>query len=250
MKTMTNPAAIEISPEVAVRLSGTGGQGLLLAGKILAEAAAIYDGLSVVQTNSYGPEARGGASRSEVVISRDEVDDLKSSSFDILICLSQQACDAYYGGLKEGGVLIVDSTNVSVVPTSRAIELPMTRMAVEECGSKLLANTIALGVLCGYTSVVTFDALNSAIASSLRADLVAVNAKALKMGYDAAMAILKALPERRQVDTRSYSLARPQLSEEKAAPRRGRSKPSERTAVQPSMRAAYHTAVYARMHRR
>lgn len=210
---MRDDTDIQVSPKVAVLLSGTGGQGLLLAGRILAEAAAIHDGLNVVQTNSYGPEARGGASRSEVVMSPGDVDDLRSSSFDILICLSQKACDAYYGALIENGLLIVDSTNVSVVPTSRAIEIPMTMMAVEECGTKVVTNMVALGVLCGISDLVTFEALKSAVSSTMRSDLVSMNIKALDLGYRVARNVLVHIAEKRNRQIRNYGFLRGKRSE-------------------------------------
>lgn len=197
-----------IYPKVAVRLSGNGGQGLLLAGRVLAEAAAIFNGLNVAQTNSYGPEARGGASRSEVVISPGPVDDIRCSRFDILVGLSQKACDAYYSSLKDHGLVIVDSTNVSVVPTSRAIEVPMTMMAVEECGNVMVTNMIALGVLCGYSDLVSFDSLSSAIKSTLRANLVPLNLKAIELGYNAARAIIGAMPEKRRQLITKYGFSR------------------------------------------
>ena len=200
--------SMDITPKVAIRLSGTGGQGLLLAGRILAEAAAIYDGLNVVQSNSYGPEARGGASRSEVVMSRGEVDDLRCKDFDILICLSQKACDSYYADLIERGTLIVDSTNVNVVPTSRAIEVPMTKMAVEDCGDRMATNVIALGVLCGVSEVVTLKALESALAVLLRKDLVDRNKKALRLGYEAGRQIVEGTHDRKRFGMRDFSFVR------------------------------------------
>lgn len=196
---------IHIAPKVAIRLSGTGGQGLLLAGRILAEAAAIHGGLNAVQSNSYGPEARGGASRSEVVVSAGEIDDLRCKKFDILLCLSQKSCDAYYGSLLESGVLITDSTNVTVVPTSRAVDVPMTQIAVEECGNALVTNIIALGVLCGYTHVVTLDSLIAAIESTMRKDLAPLNIKALQLGFAAAEKFVGGMSDRRQSQVRSYS---------------------------------------------
>ena len=214
---------MDLTPKVAIRLSGTGGQGLLLAGRILAEAAAIYDGLNVVQSNSYGPEARGGASRSEVVMSRGEVDDLRCRNFDILICLSQKACDSYYGDLVERGALIVDSTNVGVVPTSRAVEVPMTQMAVEECGDRMATNIIALGVLCGYSGVVTLKALNSALETSLRKDLLERNRKALKLGYDAGKEIAERTPDKKRTGLRDFSFIR-EAAAGKDHKRNGRSK--------------------------
>lgn len=203
--TSTCIAEPQIAPKVAVRLSGTGGQGLLLAGRVLAEAAAIHDGLNVVQTNSYGPEARGGASRSEVVISAGEVDDLRCRNFDVLVCLSQKACDAYYGALVENGLLILDSTNVTVVPTSRAIEVPMTRMAVEKCGNAMVTNMISLGVLCGCSDLVTFAALRAAVESTVRRDLVTLNLKAIELGYAAGRRTVEDMPERMRLQVRNFS---------------------------------------------
>jgi Pyruvate/2-oxoacid:ferredoxin oxidoreductase gamma subunit len=123
----------------------------------------------------------------------------------MLLCLSQKSCDTYYSSLEEGGVLIIDSTNVTVVPTSRAVEAPMTRMAAEECGNKVVTNIIALGALCGYTHVVTLDSLVAALKSTLRADLVPMNIKALHLGYAAAEQFISGLPEKRRAQIRNYS---------------------------------------------
>ncbi|MFL7791064.1 MAG: 2-oxoacid:acceptor oxidoreductase family protein, partial [Anaerolineae bacterium] len=87
-----------------IRLAGTGGQGIILAGVLLAEAA-VRDGMNVVQTQSYGPEARGGASRSEVIISDEEIDYPKVIEADMMLCLSQEACDRYSGRLRKNGML-------------------------------------------------------------------------------------------------------------------------------------------------
>lgn len=97
-----------------ISLSGTGGQSLILAGIILAEAA-ILDGKQTIQTQSYGMEARGGANKSEVLISDQKIDYPKAST-DILLAMSQESCDKYIGLLKEGGQLIVDTTLVKNVP--------------------------------------------------------------------------------------------------------------------------------------
>ncbi len=99
-----------------IRLSGSGGQGLILAGKILAEAAAIYEGLNAVQTQSYGPEARGGASKAEVVISDTEIEYPKAIELDLLLSLTQESCMKYSSDLKEGGILIIDSSFVKDPP--------------------------------------------------------------------------------------------------------------------------------------
>ncbi len=205
----------EIAPHIAVRLSGTGGQGLLLAGQVLAQAAGLYNGLNVVQTNSYGPEARGGASRSQIVMSKGEVDDLASPKVDILISLSQKSCDKYFKDLRSDGLLIVDSTNVGVVPTTRAIEVPMTEMAREECKNVMVTNIISLGVLCGYGNLVSNKALQSALKAILRASLVKVNLKALKMGYDIGKNLIDSLTGKERHKVHDYGFVRDWKSKRK-----------------------------------
>jgi len=127
-----------------IRLAGSGGQGLVLAGVILAEAAGIYDGKFVCQTQSYGPEARGGASKAEVVISDAEIDYPKAIRPDVLLALNQKSLDVFLGDLKEGGVLLVDADLVREVPESGALSIPFTRLA-REAGRELMANIVALG---------------------------------------------------------------------------------------------------------
>lgn len=175
----------KLQPYVTVRLSGTGGQGLILAGRLLAEAASIYEGLNVVQTNSYGPEARGGASRSEVVIGKGEIDILHSPVIDALVCLSQQACDTYYGDLGKDGLLITDSMLVGVVPTARAVEIPVTGIA-QKLGNKMTANVIALGVLVALTKVVKLESLKAAVAARAPKAYLELNVQAVDAGHQAA----------------------------------------------------------------
>jgi 2-oxoglutarate ferredoxin oxidoreductase subunit gamma len=112
-----------------IRLSGSGGQGIILSGIILAEALGLYEGKFVAQTQSYGPEARGGASKAEVIASDEEIDYPKAIKLDLLLAMNQKSCDEYYRDLKEDGTLIVDSTFVNQVPTSKAIQIPFTKIA-------------------------------------------------------------------------------------------------------------------------
>ncbi len=179
-------------------LSGTGGQGLQLMGRLLAEAGAIDGGLNVVQSRSYGPEARGGASRSQVVLSRGEIDDLRNPSCNVLICLSQQACDRYYTTLRENGLFIVDSTTVHVVPTTRVVELPMAQIATDTAKTRMAANVVALGVLSGCSNLVTLKALESATRRTVKERFLKGNLKALAAGYAAGKAFLASLPPARR----------------------------------------------------
>jgi len=166
-----------------VRLAGEGGQGMILAGVILAEAAAVHDGLNAVQTQSYGPEARGGASRSEVIIARGEIDYPKVMVADLLLCMSQEACDRFYNQVKDDGCIIVDSTNVSRVPSHRAIAVPITQIAERETGRRITASMVALGFLSGLSGVVSKQALEKAVADRVPAGTEEMNLKALAAGF-------------------------------------------------------------------
>jgi 2-oxoglutarate ferredoxin oxidoreductase subunit gamma len=145
----------KVSYRYEIRLSGSGGQGLILMGIILAEAAGIYDGKYVAQTQSYGPEARGGSSKSEVIVSDEEIDYPKAIRLDLLLAMNQKSCDDFYPDLKPEGLLIVDSTFVTQVPTPKAFQIPFTRIAREKFKREVVANIIALGALSQLTPVVS-----------------------------------------------------------------------------------------------
>ena len=165
-----------------VRLAGAGGQGMVLAGRILAEAVAIYDGRNAVQTQDYGPEARGGSSKSEIVISDGEIHYPKVIRADLLVCMSQEASDRYYYDLKRDGLLILDSTHVDRSPTSRAIAVPMTRIAAEVTGREITASMVALGLVCGLTGIVSQEALEQAITARAPRGTVEMNLAAMQAG--------------------------------------------------------------------
>ena len=166
-----------------IRLAGEGGQGMILAGIILAEAAAIYDGQNAVQTQSAGPESRGGASKAEVIISRDEIDYPEVIVADVLVALSQEACDKYASSLKKDGLLIVDADRVGRVPVSRAHKVPITRLAVEATGKAITANVVALGVLVGLTGIVSRQAIEKAVMARAPKGTEALNLAALNTGF-------------------------------------------------------------------
>jgi len=175
----------QMAVRTEIRLAGEGGQGMILAGIILAEAAAIYDGKQVTQTQSYGPEARGGASKSEVVIADGEIDHPEVMAPDALVALSQEGFTKYAPGVKPGGLLIVDSEKVTNSPAS-AIRIPITRLAFEATGKAITANTVALGVLVGLTGVVSPQALEKAVTARAPRGTEEMNRKALEAGFAAA----------------------------------------------------------------
>lgn len=167
-----------------ITLSGTGGQGLILAGIILAEAA-ILDGKQSIQTQSYGPEARGGASKSDVIISENEIDYPKVLSADILLAMSQEACVKYIKRLKNGGKLLVDTTFVKETPefSGSLVQLPITKSAREELGNAMFANIIALGAIVGVTGIVTKESLLKAVLHRVPKGTEEVNTRALELGF-------------------------------------------------------------------
>jgi len=178
-----------------VRLAGEGGQGMILAGVILAEAAAVHDGLNAIQTQSYGPEARGGASRSEVIIARGEVDYPKVMAADLLLCMSQEACDRFYEQVKEEGMIVVDSTNVSRLPSHRAVAVPMSKIAEEATGRRITASIVALGLVAGLTGVVSRQALAAALSDRVPRGTEEMNLKALEAGFATAVSLREDLPD-------------------------------------------------------
>ena len=183
-----------------VRLSGTGGQGLVLAGIILAEAAGIYEGKHVVQTVTYGPAARGGTSRADVVISDGEIDYPKAIGLDLLLAMAQMACDESVGYLKPSGILVVDSQLVTEVNSLRVVKIPFTQIAREKCGREQMANIVALGALSRLIPVspagaglVSPESLEAAVLARVPKGTEKLNRLAFQEGIRAAEEIQKTL---------------------------------------------------------
>lgn len=176
-----------------VLISGTGGQGVLLMGIVLAEAAGIYEGREVVQAQDYGGAVRGGAVRSEVIIADpgEVLPWVGIINLDILVAMSQLAADWWTPTVKEGGIILYDSTNVIKTPHSVAqvYNVPLTRIARENFGSDLGANMVALGVIQRLTQIVSADSLLWAIRQRSPKGTEQFNEKALQFGFEAAAGI-------------------------------------------------------------
>ena len=171
-----------------LRLSGEGGQGLVLAGKILAEAAAIYDDHNATQSQSYGPEARGGASKSEVIISDGEIDYPKAENLDLLLALTQEAFDKYVADLKDGGMLVIDEDAVTNLPDGnwKLVAVPLVNLAREKVGKAIVANIVALGMIVRLTNVVTEEAAEQAILARVPKGTEDLNLRAFRLGLEGA----------------------------------------------------------------
>ncbi|MCD6097496.1 2-oxoacid:acceptor oxidoreductase family protein [bacterium] len=170
--------------KLEIRLAGSGGQGLITAGMILAKAAVLTGRLNSVQTQSYGPEARGGASRSDVIISSyEEIYYPKARKLDLLLAFNEESYYKYIPLLKEEGVLIVDEDYVPEVREKNAVRFPFIRTAKTEIGTPIAANIIAVGFIGGLIKVVGEKALKEAVASSFNEAFREKNLKALEIGY-------------------------------------------------------------------
>jgi 2-oxoglutarate ferredoxin oxidoreductase subunit gamma len=170
--------------KIEIRLAGTGGQGVILASVILAEAAGVHEGRFVVQTQSYGPEARGGASRADVIISDEPILYPKSRQLDVLVCLSQQAVDKYIDNLKVRGTAIVDGFYVRECPREGAVCLDMAETARNELGRELFTNIVMLGALARITGVVKLESLEKSVANRVPVKALELNKKALALGWE------------------------------------------------------------------
>jgi 2-oxoglutarate ferredoxin oxidoreductase subunit gamma len=167
-----------------IRLSGSGGHGVILACVILAQAIGSDPRRNVVQTQSYGPEARGGASRADLVMARGEIFYPKTMKLDLLLAFTQEACDKYYHDLKPEGILVVDSNMVTKVPIKNSYGFPFIRLAREKVGHPMVANVIALGVIAELTGVASREAVKAVVKERAPRGTEEKNLKALQIGFD------------------------------------------------------------------
>ncbi|TCO79792.1 2-oxoacid:acceptor oxidoreductase family protein [Marinisporobacter balticus] len=173
-----------MSKQMELRLTGSGGQGLILGGIILAEAA-IMDGKNAIQSQSYGPEARGGASKAEVIISNEEIDFPKVQTADLLLSLTQVACDKYVDLIGQEGLLLVDSS-VTVPENTNAgevIQIPILETASEVIGKPMVANIIAIGAINALLNIVSKESLEAAVLNRVPKGTEELNKSALAEGY-------------------------------------------------------------------
>ncbi len=169
-----------------VRFSGFGGQGIILSAVILGRAAVMHDNKFAVQTQVYGPEARGGASMSALIIDETPILYPKVADPDIYVIMSQEGFEKYGAHARNDAVMLVDSTLVYSRPDCRYIEIPATREAKETLGRDIVANIVMLGALAASTHVVSETALEKAILDSVPKGTEALNLKAMKKGIELA----------------------------------------------------------------
>jgi 2-oxoglutarate ferredoxin oxidoreductase subunit gamma len=171
---------------VEVRFAGFGGQGIIKSGIIVAAAASIHAGKNSVQTQSYGPESRGGACKSEVVISEEEIDFPKVVQPDVVILMSQHAYNEYAADVKPNGTVIIDP---DMIPTEKNLEnarvfrVPATKIA-EELGRRIVANIVMLGALVAITRLLDENAVKESIRENIPKGTEELNLTAFEKGYE------------------------------------------------------------------
>ena len=169
-----------------IRFAGSGGQGILLAGNVLAESAAIYEGLNVARNTAYGGQVRGGASRCEVLLadSDEEIDFPQVLCADVLAAMSPEAVKEYAREVRDEGLILIDSTLVKEKPDvkARVVGIPFTTIADEELGKTHVANMVMLGALLALTNLVALESVEKALIDNVPSHTVEVNLKAFRRG--------------------------------------------------------------------
>lgn len=166
--------------------SGSGGQGVITAAIILAEAAVIYEKVNAVQSQSYGAAARGGATRSDVIISESAIHYPKVIQPNVLVCLTQNAYNAYYPIIRPGGLLLTDTRFVATERKvdARQVELPMYQTVMERIGKPIVFNICMLGVVVSLTKLVRPQSIMKVLESRIPSGFLEMNQKALNLGFE------------------------------------------------------------------
>jgi len=169
---------------LSIRFSGFGGQGIVMSGVIFGEAA-VTDGLNAIQTQSYGSAARGGASKCDIIISNDEINELESSKSDVLVSMSQKAYDSYFKYLKKDGILIIDKDLVQSNPDDVQLhKIDATDIAFKKFGQKIIGNIVIIGYLSALLNVVSTESLKKSIRRHVPVKAIEANLNAFEEGYN------------------------------------------------------------------
>ncbi len=169
---------------VRLVFSGSGGQGVITAAIILAEAAVIHENKNATQSQSYGAAARGGSTKSDIIISDNDIDFPEVTQPNILVCLTQDSYNSYSSIIRPGGTLLTDTRYVQTTRKvdAKQIELPMHANVMEKIGKPVVFNICVLGALIGITEVVRPASVMAAVASKVPKDFIDLNNRAFDLG--------------------------------------------------------------------
>jgi 2-oxoglutarate ferredoxin oxidoreductase subunit gamma len=168
--------------------SGSGGQGVITSAVVLAEAAVLHENLMAVQTQAYGAAARGGSTRSDVIISDSDIDFPKVNQPNILICLTQEAYNRFYHIIRPGGILITDTRYVVTERKVDAVqyEFPLYKTVMEKIGRPIVLNICMLGALIGLADLVNPESIMKVLETRIPAAFLEMNRMALSLGMELA----------------------------------------------------------------
>jgi len=170
---------------IEIRFSGYGGQGIIRSGYIVGKACSLYDNKHATMTQSFGPEARGSACSSQLVVSEEKILYPYIAKPKILVAMSREAYEKFEPELDENGILIIDEDLVNAKPPRGAIRLyaiPATRFA-EELRSKIVANIVMLGFFAAVSEIVSYEAMKQSIPGSVPDKALPLNIQAFERGY-------------------------------------------------------------------
>jgi 2-oxoglutarate ferredoxin oxidoreductase subunit gamma len=170
--------------------SGSGGQGIITAAVIFAEAAVLYENLNAVQSQAYGPAARGGSTRSDIIISDSDINFPKVIQPNVLICLTQEAYNTFYPIIRPGGLLVTDTRFVKTEKKvdAQQRELPMYQSIMDKIGKPIVFNICMLGAVISFTEIVKSESIMKTLASRIPSSFLDMNQKALNLGIELAAA--------------------------------------------------------------
>lgn len=171
---------------VRLVFTGSGGQGVITAAIILAEAAVIHAGMNATQSQSYGAAARGGSTRSDIIISDSEINFPEVRQPNVLVCLTQDAYNSYSSIIRPGGILLTDSRFVTTTRKvdAKQIELPMYETVMKEIGKPVVFNICMLGTLVSITEIIRPRSVMAAVAASVPKDFIELNNRAFDLGME------------------------------------------------------------------
>jgi len=168
-----------------IRVCGFGGQGVILAGFIIGKAACVFADYNAVQSQSYGPEARGGAARSEVIISDEKIGYPRPTSCDLFVAMAQEAFNTYRGDIRDDTVIIIDPDLVPNHDIGRPIFKVQVQKIAEDLGNKIVTNIAMVGALTSISDILPVDAVKNAVIDSVPKRFVDLNINAFEKGLEA-----------------------------------------------------------------
>lgn len=176
-----------------IRICGFGGQGVILAGFIIGKAASVFENYNAVQSQSYGPEARGGAARSEVIISDEKIGYPRPVGVDCLVAMSQESFDTYRDDIRDDAVIILDPDLVKRHEIGRKIYKVNALKIAEELGNKIVTNIVMVGAFASIYGLLKPEAVKESVIDSVPKRFTELNVKAFERGFEAGKNALKKL---------------------------------------------------------